>query len=64
MCVFVGCVVEEEGDNDVAGDREGSACICDCGWSPVKRTGSSVFPEPVMEGLTYGRREDRVFTID
>ena len=43
MCVFVGCVVEEEGDDDVTGDGEGSACVCDCGWSPVKREGSFHF---------------------
>lgn len=43
----------EEGDNDWAGDREGRwrcACVYDCGWSPVKRERSVVFPEPVKEG--------------
>ena len=52
--VFVACVIEEEGDDDVAGDREGSACVYDCGWSPVKRERVSIFPEPVMEGFSWG----------
>ena len=51
--VFVACVVEEEGDDDVAGDREGSACAYDCGWSPVKRERNVDFPEPVMEGFGW-----------
>ena len=52
------CVIEE-GDDDVAGDREGSACVYDCGWSPVKREMSVDLPEPVMEGFSWGRGEDR-----
>lgn len=35
MHVFMGCVVEE--DDGVAGDREGSTCVYDCGSSPDKR---------------------------
>ena len=46
---------EEEGDDGEAGDREGRwrcACVYDCGWSPVKRERSVVFPEPVKEGVS------------
>ena len=41
--VCVTCVIEEEGDDDVAGDRQGSACVYDCVWSPVKRERSVDF---------------------
>ena len=50
--VFVACVIEEEGDDDEAGDREGSACVYDCGWWPAERERSVDFPEPVMEGFS------------
>ena len=41
MYVFMACVIEEEGDDDVAG--EDSTCVYDCGWSPVKRERSFRF---------------------
>lgn len=46
-----GCVTEE-GDDDVAGDRDGrwrGACVYDSGWLPVKRERKVVFPEPVND---------------
>lgn len=59
---FLGCIIGEEGDDDVAGDKGDREGYTIAGGRPLKGRGVSILPEPVMEegwlGQTWIERRE------